>query len=119
MLTKAERYIADDAVVCYCAPQTSVGYCDWIWSSSTEPPRWSTSRLHITSSRTAPYALSINMILLIWLAPDFVPPPPSREEIDVMRHREITSKAVSAVLVLMLKWYKASRQLHSTLGWPC
>ncbi|KAG9092878.1 Factor arrest protein 11 [Ceratobasidium sp. UAMH 11750] len=35
-------------------------------------------------------------------------PPPSPEEIDVMRHREITSKAVSAILMLTLKWFKAS-----------
>lgn len=40
-----------------------------------------------------------------------VPPtPPSREEIDVARHREITSKAVSAILLLVLKWFKASRK---------
>lgn len=38
-------------------------------------------------------------------------PPPSPEEIDVMRHREITSKAVSAILMLTLKWFKASRML--------
>lgn len=31
------------------------------------------------------------------------------EEVDVARHREITSKAVSAVLILLLKWFKASR----------
>lgn len=35
-------------------------------------------------------------------------PPPSLEDIDVMRHREITSKAVSAILLLTLKWFKAS-----------
>lgn len=34
----------------------------------------------------------------------------SDEEIDINRHREITSKAVSAVLVLALKWFKTSRQ---------
>lgn len=27
-----------------------------------------------------------------------------------MRHREITSKAVSAILLLTLKWFKASRE---------
>ncbi|THH23162.1 hypothetical protein EUX98_g8013 [Antrodiella citrinella] len=38
------------------------------------------------------------------------PPPvaPSLEEIDVTRHREITSKAVSAILLLTLKWFKVS-----------
>ncbi|KAG9011844.1 Factor arrest protein 11 [Tulasnella sp. JGI-2019a] len=36
------------------------------------------------------------------------PPPPSPEEIDVLRHREITSKAVSAILILTLKWLKVS-----------
>lgn len=36
-------------------------------------------------------------------------PPPSKEEVDMARHREITSKAVSAILVLVLKWFKASR----------
>lgn len=35
--------------------------------------------------------------------------PPTLEEIDVFRHREITSKAVSAILLLTLKWFKASR----------
>lgn len=35
----------------------------------------------------------------------------SLEEVDVARHREITSKAVSAILLLLLKWFKASREL--------
>lgn len=35
----------------------------------------------------------------------------SIEEIDVTRHREITSKAVSAILLLMLKHLKLSRIL--------
>lgn len=39
------------------------------------------------------------------------PPPPTTEEIDIARHREITSKAVSAILVLLLKWFKTSRKL--------
>lgn len=37
------------------------------------------------------------------------PPPPTLEEMDVMRHREITSKAVSAILMLTLQWFKVSR----------
>jgi len=40
----------------------------------------------------------------------------SLEEVDVARHREITSKAVSAILLLLLKWFKASRQ--SGFGLP-
>ncbi|KAJ7667734.1 hypothetical protein DFH06DRAFT_1322310 [Mycena polygramma] len=35
-------------------------------------------------------------------------PPPTSDEIDVTRHREITSKAVSAILLLILKWFKVS-----------
>ncbi|KAH7105672.1 hypothetical protein BKA62DRAFT_690518 [Auriculariales sp. MPI-PUGE-AT-0066] len=38
-------------------------------------------------------------------------PPPTLEEVDVMRHREITSKAVSAILLLTLKWFKASHAM--------
>jgi Domain of unknown function (DUF3402) len=38
-------------------------------------------------------------------------PPPTLDEIDVTRHREITSKAVSAILLLILKWFKVSRKL--------
>ncbi|KAH8830238.1 hypothetical protein DL96DRAFT_1592116 [Flagelloscypha sp. PMI_526] len=36
------------------------------------------------------------------------PPPPTLDEIDILRHREITSKAVSATILLVLKWYKVS-----------
>ncbi|KAF7313579.1 hypothetical protein HMN09_00514200 [Mycena chlorophos] len=35
-------------------------------------------------------------------------PPMTTDEIDVTRHREITSKAVSAILLLVLKWFKVS-----------
>ena len=38
--------------------------------------------------------------------------PPTPEEIDMARHREITSKAVSAILILLLKWFKASRECY-------
>ena len=38
------------------------------------------------------------------------PPPPTLDDIDVTRHREITSKAVSAILLLTLKWFKVSRE---------
>ncbi|RSH81541.1 Factor arrest protein 11 [Saitozyma podzolica] len=43
-------------------------------------------------------------------APENVPPP-TREEVDIARHREITSKAVSAIIILMMKWFKASHVL--------
>lgn len=33
----------------------------------------------------------------------------SLEDCDILRHREITSKAVSAILILTLKWFKTSR----------
>ncbi|GMK57278.1 hypothetical protein CspeluHIS016_0401120 [Cutaneotrichosporon spelunceum] len=38
-------------------------------------------------------------------------PPPTKEEVDIARHREITSKAVSAIILLLLKWFKASHIL--------
>lgn len=34
------------------------------------------------------------------------------EELNVVRAREITSKAVSGVLLMLLKWFKISRELH-------
>lgn len=41
--------------------------------------------------------------------------PPTRpltlEEIDVTRHREITSKAVSAIILIVLKWFKVSHAM--------
>lgn len=36
--------------------------------------------------------------------------PPSMEDLDVARHREIITKAVSAMLLLTLKWLKVSRE---------
>ena len=38
-------------------------------------------------------------------------PPPTLEDVDVARHREITSKAVSAILILCLKWFKVSHAM--------
>ncbi len=39
------------------------------------------------------------------------------EEIEVVRAREITAKAVSGLLLLLLKWFKVSRQsLSSSLS---
>jgi hypothetical protein len=41
--------------------------------------------------------------------PHLAAPPMSLEEIDIVRHREITIKAVSAIILLTLKWFKVSR----------
>jgi hypothetical protein len=50
-------------------------------------------------------------------APEQPPaPPPTLDEIDVTRHREITSKAVSAILLLTLKWFKVSREYSLCLA---
>ena len=38
------------------------------------------------------------------------PPPLTPDEIDLIRHREIMSKAVSAILLLTSRWFKASRK---------
>ncbi|POV97552.1 hypothetical protein PSHT_14517 [Puccinia striiformis] len=35
-------------------------------------------------------------------------PPPTIEDICILRHREITTKAVLAILISTLKWFKAS-----------
>ncbi|KAK0453809.1 hypothetical protein EV421DRAFT_1700823 [Armillaria borealis] len=40
--------------------------------------------------------------------PPIPPPTPTLDELDVTRHREITSKAVSAILLMVLKWFKVS-----------
>ena len=34
----------------------------------------------------------------------------SHEEVDAMRMREVTSKAVSGLLLLLLRWFKISRE---------
>ena len=34
------------------------------------------------------------------------------DEIDATRTREITSKAMSGILVLLLKWFRLSRKFH-------
>lgn len=38
-------------------------------------------------------------------------PPPTVEDIDILRHREITTKAISAILLLLLKWFGTSHAL--------
>lgn len=63
-------------------------------SPSTENPRRS--------------AVSGQLLITVSAQPDSTPR--TREEIDVARHLEITSKAISAILILMLKWFKASRK---------
>jgi hypothetical protein len=35
------------------------------------------------------------------------------DEIEALRSREITAKAVSGILLLLLKWFKVSRKIHS------
>lgn len=35
------------------------------------------------------------------------------EELDIIRLREITSKAISGALLLLLKWFKRSRKAFS------
>lgn len=53
----------------------------------------------------------MHLIYSFYLAPEQPPPPPpTLDDLDVTRHREITSKAVSAILLLTLKWFKASRK---------
>ena len=52
---------------------------------------------------------------LLALAPPSRPHTPSLDDIDVTRHREITSKAVSAILLLTLKWFKVSRECAEQL----
>jgi hypothetical protein len=42
------------------------------------------------------------------LAEGLIVPPPTLEDIDIVRHREITSKAISGILLLLLKWFKVS-----------
>ena len=37
-------------------------------------------------------------------------PPPTLEEVDVIREREIAWKGVSAIILLLLKWFKCSRK---------
>lgn len=49
-----------------------------------------------------------------WLFAD-EPPELNLEDTDIMRHREITSKAVSAILITLLKWFKTSRRLRCPL----
>lgn len=38
-------------------------------------------------------------------------PEPTPEELDAARTREITAKAVSGIMLLLLKWLKLSREL--------
>lgn len=58
------------------------------------------------SSTNSPHAQAIAE----GIAPEEAPAP-TLEDIDIMRHREITSKAVSAILLLCLKWFKASHAM--------
>jgi len=42
--------------------------------------------------------------------PKFEPPSPTDNDLDETRNREIAAKAVTGILVLMLKWLKLSRE---------
>lgn len=55
-------------------------------------------------------------LLELFIAPDPPMPPPTLEDIDVMRHREITTKSVSAILLLSLQWFKVSRAWYDLLS---
>ena len=55
------------------------------------------------------FAVNVAFGVLMFLQEEQPPPTLSLEETDIMRHREITSKAVSAILILTLKWFKISR----------
>lgn len=37
--------------------------------------------------------------------------PLTLDELDVIRHREIATKATSAIILLVLKWFKVSRMI--------
>ena len=41
---------------------------------------------------------------------------PVVEELNALRSREITTKAVSGVLLILLKWFKLSRECYQTLS---
>ena len=41
------------------------------------------------------------------------------EEIEAMRSREITAKAVSGILLMLLKWFKVSRMSFVSCAVPC
>jgi hypothetical protein len=38
----------------------------------------------------------------------------TNDELDAMRQQEVLDKAVSGILILMLKWFKVSRKYHRT-----
>jgi hypothetical protein len=42
-------------------------------------------------------------------------PPTDMEEIDMARLREVTGKAVSGSLLLLLKWFKRSRKIQPVI----
>jgi hypothetical protein len=43
-------------------------------------------------------------------------PEPSIEDIDAARTREITAKAITGIILLMLKWFKISRKRYLLVG---
>lgn len=84
-------------------------------NASMQAPQSSTSSVFPPAGMSRQYKLKYRpqkRNLTDYLAQEQVPSvPPTLDDIDVTRHREITSKAVSAILLLVLKWFKVSRAL--------
>lgn len=74
-------------------------------SSSVSPPR-----IHATLREGE------RLADLVPILPTTDPPlpPPTLEEVDVIREREISWKGVSAIILLLLKWFKCSRKFRSS-----
>lgn len=85
-------------------------------STNMQPPQSSGSNVFppgVASRKCHFYSSTKTTAQIIQIAQEQpAPPPPTSDEIDVTRHREITSKAVSAILLLVLKWFKVSRELY-------
>jgi hypothetical protein len=41
----------------------------------------------------------------------------SLEDLEALRSREITAKAVSGILLILIKWFKVSRGLNEHICW--
>lgn len=80
----------------------------------------STNVFPILSSRACLLCISIFLISEMFVSqaeqPPPPPPPPTMEEMDLVRHREITNEAISAIILLLLKWFKVSRKFKFVTG---